>query len=1075
MRTLEIINNRYILQEKLGQGAMGTVYQAIDRLTKETIVLKRVNTSNEQEGSTQAMTTGDLRLAMAEEFRHLSALHHVNIVTVMDYGFDEEKNPYFTMLYLAEAQDIVTAAREKPRQIRLSYLIQVLQALSYVHRHGIIHRDLKPSNILVHNGQVKVLDFGLAVNAEMAQGRAGSLYYMAPEIISIGEATIQSDLYSVGVMTYQAITGELPYNPQDIMSRIEGNINLSGLAGQALEKVVKKMLATNPEDRFPTALSAIDAICKATHIEVPKETKAIRDSFIQNAIFVGRETELEQLTTAFMQARNNQGSSWLIGGESGVGKSRLLEELRIYTLVKGGIVLRGQTVQEIGQPFQLWRNLVSHLALSSEFTDELTGILKILVPNLDTLLDRSISDVAKLEGVENRERLIDAIIEAIKQQVKPTLLILEDLHWADESLDVIRKLNQIVKDLPLMIVASYRNDERISLAEELPNMQHMILGRLQKSDIAKLSTAMLGANGNNSEILSFLYRQTEGNTFFLVEIVRALAQEAGQLSEIRKSSLPQTIFAQGIQSIIQRRLDQIPVTDYEALQIAAMSGRELDLKLLKQALSPSLNIDTWLSNCANESVIEFQNETWHFSHDKLRETIVNAIPAANQKDLHHQIASSLEVIGKDNPEYIVRLAHHWNASGNIEKTVEYSQKAGNYAMEIGANNDAMRFFQMALQKLQQQDMSEEEQSNFVELALKFARVGAYFENPDIEPILEKALQIVESQDNQEQLARVIGSLGAHHYMKGQVGNSIGFFFRGMALAEKLDIEELLFLPYNILPRVLFFAGGIQQGLEMLEKGIVLSEQYQDKEMLQASLAWMSNYLTVQGRLEEAKQYANRAIELVEAGQIEEQIAGTFMLLAGAYMYPEEFGESLPLAERSLKIGEELQMLHPRYACNFFLGYIHMYEQNMDKAREYFENGYKVVQETGITVMVPQILSWFAEFELKDGNIDRAIELATSASEMGENTRQNPGMGEAIRVLGLAYLKKEETEKAEEFLSKSIEIQRQTGFLNFLAKSLSALAYYHRHQESHDSAQEYQDEAQQLFEQVSMKWHLKHGE
>src|SRR5687767_12284436 len=138
---------------------MGAVYQATDRLSGQAVALKRVLT----DGS-QGKTAGNaLRLALAREFQVLASLRHPNVISVLDYGFDSTRQPYFTMALLDKPRTIYDAARGQSLEVRVRLLIQLLQALVYLHRRGIVHRDLKPDNALVlPDGQLKVLDFGLA-------------------------------------------------------------------------------------------------------------------------------------------------------------------------------------------------------------------------------------------------------------------------------------------------------------------------------------------------------------------------------------------------------------------------------------------------------------------------------------------------------------------------------------------------------------------------------------------------------------------------------------------------------------------------------------------------------------------------------------------------------------------------------------------------------------------------------------------------------------------------------------------------------------------------------------------------
>src|SRR5262245_28546686 len=146
---------RYLLQQPIGRGGMGIVFLATDRLTGQPVALKRVTTPTDDLLFNSRDSSLDVRLALAREFQLLAGLHHPNIITVLDYGFDAGHQPYFTMEYLVNARTIVQAASGAALEVKLGLIVQTLQALAYLHRRGVLHRDLKPHNVLVQSDKAK--------------------------------------------------------------------------------------------------------------------------------------------------------------------------------------------------------------------------------------------------------------------------------------------------------------------------------------------------------------------------------------------------------------------------------------------------------------------------------------------------------------------------------------------------------------------------------------------------------------------------------------------------------------------------------------------------------------------------------------------------------------------------------------------------------------------------------------------------------------------------------------------------------------------------------------------------------
>ncbi len=700
--TPSMIGKRYQLLDPLGAGGMGTVHRVFDRLTRQTVALKRVTVNADNLLFASRAETTDVRLALAHEFKLLASLRHPYIISVLDYGFDEQHQPYYTMDLLEDAQTLIVAGQGKPRDKQIGLLIQLVQALAYLHRRGILHRDLKPANVLVIDDQVKVLDFGLSSTTREATGStSGTLAYMAPEVLQGYPSSEASDMYAVGMMAYELLAGKYPFSVEFFQNLFDDILNtIPDVAALQLNPelslMLNRLLAKSPEDRPINAGEIIEGFSTATGVQIPSETATTRESFLQAAQFVGREGEMTRLQTALSQAVNGRGSAWLIGGESGVGKSRFIDELRTQALVEGALVLRGQAVSEGGKAYQVWRDPLRRLVLNVDITDDQAATLRALIPDIFTLLDRDIADSSSQDSQVTQERLLAAIEDLFTRQQQPIVCILEDMHWAGiESVSVLTRLSRAIRNLPLLLVGSYRDDERPDLPEGLIDVEVLKLNRLNHNSIANLCASMLGPAGSDPAIVDLLQRETEGNAFFLVEVVRALAEEAGELGKIGSTTLPQTVFAGGVQLIVQRRLEQVPKAARPLLNLAAVAGRELDTTLL-QSLDPSVLIDVWLLACADVAILEVNEGRWRFAHDKLREGLLATLPLAERQALHRKVAEAIENVYPDVSERAADLANHWGVVGDASLERQYNAMAGEQARMRGVNHDAIRFYERAL-------------------------------------------------------------------------------------------------------------------------------------------------------------------------------------------------------------------------------------------------------------------------------------------------------------------------------------------------------------------------------------------
>jgi tetratricopeptide (TPR) repeat protein len=704
-----MIARRYQVEQLLGQGGMGSVHAVRDRLTGERVALKRVNTVVESSGHPSTSDSNDYRLALTKEFQLLASLRHPHIISVLDYGFDENRQPFFTMELLENAQGFTQYAAGVTIEQRLSLIAELLHALIYLHRRGILHRDLKPSNILVVNGHVKVLDFGLSrerkTQYEPSAAPSGTLVYMSPEGLRSEPTTELSDLYAVGVLAYEVLAGSHPFNVHNLtelmVQTVTNSPDLTKLRGVsvAVQAVIGKLLEKVPTDRYPSASATLEALRKASGLMLGAETVEIRESYLKGAAMVGRESEMARLSEALRMTLQGQGGTILIGGESGVGKSRLVDELRTLALVRGAVVLRGQATAERGIRYQLWRDTIRFLALTTDLSPLEASVLKEITPEISTFSSTPIPTAPLLDAKATKIRLLTVIEAVITRQPHPLVILLEDLQWAVSGHDVLRRVARIAPTHAILVIGTYRDNEAPDLPSEIgTDVQVVKLQRLTPTQIADLSESMIGEGGRDPQLVSFLQRETSGNAFFLVEAVRSLAGRMGQLEQVGQRTLPQSLLQGGIKELVMRRLSSVPENLRPLLEVSAVAGRQLDLKVLehlRRSLTfPIPDLARWLAACADVGVLEVQEDQWRFAHDKLRETLIERLPESRRIDSHHKIAEAIESVYGDDQSAL--LAYHYGAAGDLAKERHYSGLSGLAANRTGATNQAIQALERAL-------------------------------------------------------------------------------------------------------------------------------------------------------------------------------------------------------------------------------------------------------------------------------------------------------------------------------------------------------------------------------------------
>ena len=1023
-----VLGGRYELYEKLGVGGMGAVYRAYDRLTGETLALKRVLLP-ESAAAALFDSNEDLRLILAREFGTLASLRHPNVISVSDYGFDDQRQPYFTLALVEKAQTIREAANSESMRGRVRLLVQMLQALAYLHRRGITHRDLKPSNVLVDQaGVVKVLDFGLAITGDAAAGSAGTLAYLAPEILNGGAASPLSDLFAVGVIAYELLAGKHPFDitspsrliyeilfkppdlsaitnappsitsapVQDESSDTAPSISIIDMdaptsasvevlaewaaqgtqpepsVSDGLAGVIGRLMAKDPSARYQDAHAAMIALCEAAGIPVPREDDAIRDSFLKASAFVGREVELGSLIQTLETLEHGTGAAWLIGGESGVGKSRLIDELRIRALITGAMVLRGQAVADGRLPYQTLRDIARRLVIAVPLNDVEAGVLKPLVPDIDALLNRPIAEVPALEGKQALNRLAITLIDLLKRQHRPIVILLEDLQWVGESAELIKRLISEAAANPWLLIATYRDDESPELAAQYPMARHMRLARLDRTAITALSAAMLGDAGKRENVLNLIQRESEGNALFMIEVVRTLAEESGSLQSVGEVTLPETVFAGGVRAILQRRLNRVPVWAQAALKLAAVLGRAVDMTLIRlDARGRGLDADAWLTACVNAAVFDPLDGGWRFAHDKLRETLTAGFDAGERRELHRRAAQLIETAYPDNQGYAEALAEHYAIAGEPEKVLTYSvialERIVNYTLEIDRADVLLR---RALPLTEGAPHFRRERAALLLFAGEVMERRANY--PEMRTHYEECLNL--SDDDPKSMVKALLGISKSYWRESENTAARDYAEQALNTATSLNDPMLIAMARSNRGTVAIYMSDHVTATQNIEAALALHRQMKNARGIASALHNLGNVASETGRLTDALEYykeSNRMYhEVGDRGGMAATLnnCGVAEMRLGNYAAAREyFGACLAI---NRQVGERRGIA--RNLHNF--GEAAYFEDDLDTARQFLRDACAIYREIGDRRGLALALISLCDAARNGGNLDEAEQL-----------------------------------------------------------------------------------------------------
>lgn len=1053
----KLIGNRYEVLNRVGSGGLGTVYRVRDRVDGQIVALKRVTEVADSLFDITHGNTTDIRMSLAREFKTLASLRHPNIINVLDYGFDVDsaaqiRLPYYTMEFLEDAKTLTRAGFEQPLERQISLFMQLLQALSYLYRRGILHRDLKPANVLVTRDvnsdemTVKVLDFSLATLLSKRTTdsdpnvAAGTLAYMPPEVLQGMEIGIPSDLYAVGVMAYEMLTGKHPYDTHNItrliQSIISDQVDVSQIdADESLQDVIGCLLEKESDARYQSAEAVLSDLRKAIGMDNPYQTQEIKRAYLEAADFIGRDREIQHFMTEIYRAIGQKiGTSWLIGGESGVGKSRLMEELRTMALVNGVMVVRGQSISDGNLLYGAWKDILRRMILLTRVQDDEAAILKPVVPDIEGLLGRDVPRAEAIDPLATQIRLLNTVEAVFKRALsnteQPMMLILEDLHWAESAtLRLLEHLSATIKNQPLVIFGTYRDDNKPHLPDELPSMASYRLGRLQEDAMIDLTVSIIGDNGRTPGVVNLIKRETGGNVYFMIEVLRALAEELGDFEQIGTMTLPQSVFAEGIGQIIRRRLESVPHWARDMLQLSAVIGRQIDLDLLRQIV-PDADHQEWVTICVDCAVINAddsgsKDNRWRFAHDKLREALLEELSADQLRTLNRRVAEGIEALHPDTRLVAPKLAHHWEQAGDSFRELLYQGMAGQQAIRNSANQEAMEHFSRALTLLQSLPLPDKEAQ---ELQLQMALGGAAmtlkgYAAPEVEQAFARARAIAEDADDPKITLQILANLSGYYIARADFATARQMAETMLTLAERTGTAVHFLWAHLALGQVRGFMGHTKAAALHLEqvvnaynpnlrKDTIKRNPVQDFGVLAYELLGMTYWQL--GLPDKALVMAERALEI--ARDLDHPISIAFALhwTGIIHYFRGDYATCLKFADDTIALSERHEFAFFAALGTMWRGMtLSQIQRRFDEDHlALMQRGLDACQETGAVFCIPFFMTNIAKTRIYAGQVDTALDEIDNALDIIDQTDERWSEPDMYRMRGEFLLQKGDVAGAE---------------------------------------------------------------
>ena len=922
---MDLIDSRYRILEKLGKGGMGVVYKVRDENKKRILALKMIGEKSPEQCE-----------FLKKEFEVLTHLRHPNLCLVYDFGFYKNR-PYFTMEYL-RGEDILNSFSTGRYGSFISIVIQIFRALSYLHSKGIIHGDLKPQNIIYIKNRIKLIDFGLAESLFTEKKKiAGTLPYLAPEVILRREQDSRSDLYSMGVILYEIISGGLPFKSR----RLEGIIQerksvvkpLRDISPE-LSNIILRLMSFNPEKRFKSAREVIKAIGKRYSVE----TKITRRSYLYSTKMIGREKEIRRIKGIFKGINEEKGKNLVfVTGEEGIGKSRLLEEIRIWGETNGFKVLVGDCHRDKAS-YEPYRRIISEMGRKR--------IFRLPLPPKFNLMNK-ISDT----------------IGGFAKEYGSLLIILEDIDLADEAtIELTSFLSRKLESEPILFLVSCSNIPLVftSTARIGKGYQEVNLRPLSRFQISELITLMVDID--KPVLFDFVYKNCAGNPLFIKEILSCLINKNVinlERGEVDEKKLNNVSFPSSLKEITKWVLDDLEQDAIELLKIGALKGEKFTPKLLTTVSGKKGKlVEREIGVLLKKGLILQEGTMYKFSRIIYRDQIKEKIGKNEGKILHQKIARYLE---KRKKKDIQQIAFHYIYAGVKKKAIYYGFKAAEEAINVHSPLTGIMLYRN-LEKIAgiNRRSSIELYKNFAYLLHLIGRYDEAFKR--YKQAEDLAVSKVEKGLLKIKQASVLQSIGRYKESEIILRESEGFF-RPFS-ANWIEARSTSVRPYNLI-------GNYKKSFT------ILSEIMQNKKEVKPEVNnLIGATLYHLGRLKEAERFHLKAIKFARSVGTKLDALNNLGIL---YYQKGIFEKAIRCFKKCLKIAVKQGDLKRIISYYNNVGVIFRTIGKREEALIYLEKAYKIAYETddpevaiAALINIGNLHIEIGDFEQASDNLSRAF-------------------------------------------------------------------------------------------------------
>jgi len=828
--------------------------------------------------------------------------------------------------------------------------------------------------------------------------------------------------------------------------------------------------------------------------------------------FVGRKREIGALKEAFGKARSGSGQVVGIVGEAGVGKSRIILELRgalrkkEYTYLEGRCLHYGGSmaylpflailrsyffIKEGEREFVIKKNMKENV---TQVDEKLEGIL----PPLHEILSLKVEDeeYLKLEPQQKREKTFEAIRDLLirESEHKPLILVVEDLHWIDKtSEEFLDYLIGWLANSHILLILLYR-PEYIHQWGSKSYYSQIGVDQLSTETSAELVQAILEEGEVVPELRELILNRAAGNPLFMEEFTHTLVENGSiqkkdhqYVLSIKASDIqvPDTI-----QGIIAARMDRLEDNLKRTMQVASVIGRDFAFRILQTITGMREELKSYLINLQGlEFIYEkslFPELEYIFKHALTQEVAYNSLLLKRRKEIHEKIGKAIEELYADRlEEFYEILAHHYLKSANSEKAYQYLKLSGDKATRNYSNWEAFRFYREAINVLNKLPETEENNKLGIELRLLIAYPMTILGFPENSlDILQEGERLSKEFCDSRSLAKFYGWIGFYHSIKGQPDLGMEYSESCFREAEKVKDIDLMASTAISLCGAYHFRG--EHYTEMINVSSIVIALLEETRKQYESFGTVNPYsmmhsyysiaMDMMGDFKSGKKSYEKGLDF--ALEIKDLNALSLLELDEGLCLVIHKGDGengIKLLQNAIRYCEEGQMLIILGMAWMGLGWGHYLLGKLETALDHVEKGLKIHSEAGLSYFLMSLYYCaLSMIHCDSGDLKMAQSDAEEALRLSQDNHEKWPEGLSRVLLGRTIGKgrKSQYAKAEEYILQGTNIFNEVQLKPLASQGYLYLGELHADNGQKEKALENLKKAEGMMQEMGMGYWLR---